>query len=241
MPASARLGHDVGMTIDPHVLVATREALHALAEHVLAADLHRRTGRIGLRAAPGGFATPVVDGDASRRRVRVDGTDVAVDEAGEERRVAVTTLRAAAELVGIDAGGPRDVYPLATPLDLDAPLPVDADAAALLAAWFDLSDRALVRLAELRPHDDVTVTQLWPEHFDLARSMGQANYGGSPGDADHPRPYLYVGPWNPPPGDERWNEPFGASLAWHETLDVDEAVAFLVDGHDRWAEIMPPG
>ena len=29
--------------------------------------------------------------------------------------------------------------------------------------------------------------QLWPEHFDLATSIGEVNYGGSPGDAGHDR------------------------------------------------------
>ena len=42
---------------------------------------------------------------------------------------------------------------------------------------------------------------LWPEHFDYAIVAGdeaagsRANYGGSPGDAEHDEPYLYVGPW----------------------------------------------
>ena len=54
------------------------------------------------------------------------------------------------------------------------------------------------------PDDDPTEAQLWPEHFDLALSIGpdggRANVGASPGDADHDAPYLYVGPWEPRPG-----------------------------------------
>ena len=43
--------------------------------------------------------------------------------------------------------------------------------------------------------------QLWPEHFDLATTIDEVNYGGSPGDDGHPLPYLYVGPWTPPEPD----------------------------------------
>ncbi|HEX4015576.1 MAG TPA: hypothetical protein VHX15_02480 [Frankiaceae bacterium] len=39
-------------------LAVTRDALHAISEHVLAAALFAGTGRIGLRVVPGGFATP---------------------------------------------------------------------------------------------------------------------------------------------------------------------------------------
>jgi hypothetical protein len=51
---------------------------------------------------------------------------------------------------------------------------------------------------------------LWPEHFDVAVTVDEVNYGISPGDAEHPLPYAYVGPWTPRAG-AFWNEPFGAS------------------------------
>ncbi len=90
----------------------TRHALHTVAEHVLAKARYLAVGRIGLAAAPGGFATPAFDG----RVVRVDGTDLVVDDAAGERRVPLTTLRAAGELVGVTPGMPHDVYRPATPL-----------------------------------------------------------------------------------------------------------------------------
>lgn len=42
----------------PDSLPATRDALHRLAEHVLAPARYAATGHIGLVPAPGGFATP---------------------------------------------------------------------------------------------------------------------------------------------------------------------------------------
>jgi hypothetical protein len=228
------------MTPDTDALVATRNGLHAVAEHVLAADLYRRIGKIGLRPTDGGFGTPPFDVDATSRRLRIDGTDLVVEQGDDVRRAPLSTVRAAGELAGIEPGGPAEVYALATPLDLDAPLSIDATSARLLADWFALTAAALDRLLVERPHDDATIAQLWPEHLDLAVSAGEANYGGSAGDGGHPLPYLYAGPWTPPSGDG-WNEPFGASLTWRDDLTVDDAVAFLVDRHDAWAAIRADG
>ena len=53
--------------------------------------------------------------------------------------------------------------------------------------------------------------QLWPEHFDAAVDLGaeaggrRATFGASPGDGEHPEPYLYVAPWSPPDDGELWN------------------------------------
>ena len=100
----------------------TRRALHAVAEHVLATARYRAVGRIGLAVAPGGFATPAFDG----RTISVDGAELAVADTAAERRVPLTTLRAAGELVGVTPGMPHDVYRPMTPLVLDAPLDIDA-------------------------------------------------------------------------------------------------------------------
>src|SRR4051794_3591050 len=43
------------LEFDVATLVSTRRALHALAECVLAADLYRHIGKIGLRPTTGGF------------------------------------------------------------------------------------------------------------------------------------------------------------------------------------------
>ena len=84
--------------------------------------------------------------------------------------------------------------------------------------------------------DDATESeaQLWPEHFDLATTIDEVNYGGSPGDDGHPLPYLYVGPWSlPDDGDPFWNEAFGASTTADASLTVEATVAFFESGRTR--------
>ncbi len=219
------------MPSGPDVLVATRLALHGVAEHVLAAALHGWNGRIGLRATPGGFGTPIVEVAGGARRVRVEGVDLVVEADGRTERAALTTLGAAADLVGlVEPGAPTGLYEIATPCDPEAPLVVDPAAASVLADWFALVDEALVRfVADVDAAGDEAVAQLWPEHFDLALTVDEVNYGGSPGDGDHPAPYLYVGPWSQPPH-PLWNEPWGVSWPASAVPDVGTAVAHLQEG-----------
>jgi hypothetical protein len=219
-----------GPGADP--LVRTRLALQSVAEHVLAPALHAATGHIGLRATPGGFGTPWIDGvGGGRRRLRVDGTDLVVEVGDGARRAPLTTVRAAADQAGIAPGAPAGVYPPATPLVPDAPLSLDPAAAHLLADWYALVDDALGALSAEAGPDQASAVQLWPEHFDLATSIGEVNYGGSPGDAGHDQPYLYVGPWSPPtPDGGYWNEGFGASLAVDQVPDAEGALAFFRRG-----------
>ena len=209
--------------VAPAVLVATRGALHAVAEHVLAAALHSWNGRIGLRATPGGFGTPVVPVAGVDRRVRVEGADLVVESGEHVDRRPLTTLAAAAALAGVGLGAPTGLYEIATPCDPDAPLAVDPDAATVLAGWFALVDGALGRFAPAE------VAQLWPEHLDVAVTVDEVNYGGSPGDDAHPAPHLYVGPWAVPAGD-LWNEPWGVSWPADAVTTVDAAVALLEQG-----------
>ena len=70
---------------DLDAYVSTREGWHTLAERVLAPARHAATGRIGLRAAPGGFTTPEFAGTT----VSVDGTDLVI--AGPEGSVSSLT------------------------------------------------------------------------------------------------------------------------------------------------------
>ena len=216
------------MEIDPATLVATRQALHAVAEHVLMAELHHHAGRIGLRAAPGGFATPLFPTAAGIERLRVDGTQAVRERDGKEvARAPLSTLGAVRRSLGVEVAAPTTVYPLVTEPDDETVLAVDLGAARLIAAVFAATDTALASLraeaaAEDRPRppgrrrrDDGSISraQLWPEHLDLALTIDEVNYGGSPGDAEHDAPYLYVGPWaRPLPEGGPWNEPFGASL-----------------------------
>ncbi len=81
-------------------------------------------------------------------------------------------------------------------------------------------------LADADPSLSPTPVQLWPEHFDLSIELGdqeagrRATYGASPGDEEHPEPYLYVATWNPPPEGPLWNATAftGAELAYAELI-----------------------
>jgi hypothetical protein len=214
-------------------LAATRAGLHRVAEHILTSALYRATGSIGLVSSPGGFRTPSFGTDA--RFLAVDGTELVVSGAAGTRRTPVTTVRAAAEFAGITPGAPAEVYQPATPLDLDAPLMIEPDAARLLAQWYGLGAQALSRLAAEIPGDQPGAPVLWPEHFDVGITAAGINYGASPGDDHIADPYLYVGPHDgPPPGDPAfWNAPFGAARTFGQAGTAAEAAAFFRDGRAR--------
>jgi hypothetical protein len=220
-------------------LESTRQSMHRLAEHVLSAARYAVDRRIGLRPAPNGIETPPFG--PTSRLVGLDGLEIVVGEAGPTgegvfRRAPVTTLRAAAEFVGIVPGAPREVYAPVTPLALDDPLAIDPAAERLLTAWFVLGDQALADLAATVPEDDPSPATLWPEHFDLAITAGPVSYGFSPGDQYSPTPYAYVGPHSGPPAggaEEFWNAPFGALRVLGEITTVEEALEFLLEGRRR--------
>jgi hypothetical protein len=209
-------------------LVATRVALHSMAEHLLAGDLWRRTGRLGLRRTPGGFGQPEHVVDGARRRLRIDGTRLAVLDGDVERWADLSTPTAAAAFADSRLGG-RDAVVPATRLHADEPLALDDEAAATIADWFELVETALEEVRRRHHELEPTLVQLWPEHFDLAFSMTEVNVGGSPGDALHDEPYLYVGPWAPVDG-ERWNEPWGMSLTASDVRSATDAVEFFETG-----------
>jgi hypothetical protein len=211
-------------------LVVTRTSLHAVAEHVLSMTRYAATGRIGLRPSPGGFTTPPF-GEPSQR-LAVDGVELVVFRGEAASRHELTTLGAAAAAAEVDLASWHGLYSAATPADPDLHLLVDRDAAGLIADWFALTARALSEVAHAHRKQEPSEAQLWPEHFDLALSVRRCNLGGSPGDAAHPEPYLYVGPWDPAPYVEAggfWNEPFGASLPWRADLNLAHAVAFFTE------------
>lgn len=217
-------------------LIETRLALQAVAEHVLCAARHQATGRIGLRASPGGFATPPFPSPHGERTLAVDGRSlVSRDDRGEER-MRLTTVHDAAVLAEIEPGAPTAVFTPTTPLEPDAALTIDAEAAAVLAGWWALVDDALAAFRDEHAAEELAETQLWPEHFDIATSVGEVNYGGSPGDGGHQLPYLYVGPWSPPePDGGFWNRPFGALVPASEITTADDALAFFREGRRRLA------
>lgn len=212
-------------------LVATRKALHRVAEHVLSAARKTATGHIGLVPSPGGFQTPKFAGDDGDRVVAVNGTDIEVRTSSGVRREPLTTVRAAATLAGIEPGFPWTTHPPATPVEPDDPLAVDAAAAQVLAGWFALGAEALARLARTAMDDQPGPAQIYPEHFDLGVVIGAVNYGVSPGDEAIPLPYLYVGPHDGvPAADAFWNASFGAYVTIEQVGSVEDASAFFEKG-----------
>ena len=199
--------------MDVQVLVATRRAWHAVGERLLAGPQYREHGTIRLRITPGGFGQ--VKGPW-----RVEGADLVGDGVRVPLRGTIADVAAAA---GIEPGVPEDLYSDHAELDVDDAIEVDPAAATELADWLARGELAL---RELSPD---TEPVLWPEHFDLGIQLDEVNYGISAGDAGHPRPYAYVGPWTLREG-PFWNAPFGALRAADELGDVRAVAAFLAEG-----------
>ena len=153
--------------------------------------------------------------------VRVDGTMIVVQRGEHEVWTPLTTLAAAASAIGVAL--PDDAP------DPDRPLAIDPVDSTLLARFFAFTELALAELRRWHIPDEPTIAQLFPHHFDLAITAREVNVGGSPGDADHDEPYLYVGPWNLAPH-PMWNESWGASKVWTDQTTVDEVLEFFEDG-----------
>ena len=218
----------------PESLAATRNALHSVAEHVLAPCRRLSTGRIGLRYTRGGFGTPFF---GAGRQIRLDAGELVIDHGEMEERAELTTLREAAAFVGIECGPPEDLYEPATSPDQEAPLEIDVDAAAWLGAWFGFACAVLEQVrADTGRDGQPSRVQLWPEHFDIAVELSdptgaiRAGYGASPGDARHERPYLYVVPWTACEG-PWWNATHfnGALLDLRALLGASDQRAAALD------------
>ena len=192
--------------------VTTREGLHALAEHVL----------VPAALPGGGPHRPAGD----RRRLRSASGRRAAGRGGGATSSTTATARPASPRSAtppVPRTSPSARRPRCTSR---SPTPTRTDRSASSPTAGQVVVRRLVHLRRrgpggggggAAPDDDPSEAQLWPEHFDLALSIGpegrRANVGASPGDADHDAPYLYVGPWEPRPGGI-WNEPWGASLGY---------------------------
>jgi hypothetical protein len=201
----------------PEQFIATREAMHQIAYFAVAPARHQAEARMGLRAAPGGFGTPEFNGQIAR----VEGTLLVHEQHGNVATQEISTVRDACEFFGHDY-----------------------EVSWFEGNWFNFGFAVLTRL---RGHgsagDDVSEAQLWPEHFDAAIEMGdeesgkRASYGASPGDVDHPAPYLYVAAWETVDrSDSFWNDPHfnGASLGYDALLESGDpagtALSFLTAG-----------
>ena len=213
----------------------TRESLRRLAAYVLAPARKAVNGKIGLRYTLGGFGTPFFGHD---RQLRVAGAVLVRQEGGEAAAEDITTLKAAAAFAGVelsdDPGVGSDLPGLGDP---GAPLTVDRTAADALGRWFGFAASVLEQFrAELKAAGtSASRIQLWPEHFDAGMNIEGVNFGCSPGDAEHPEPYVYVGPWNREGLEgEFWNASFGAVLPYADLLAVPDqreaALAFLRRG-----------
>lgn len=198
------------------------------------------SGHFGLRASPGGIATPAFGPEPETLRL----TSVClVREVGSESSglaLAGSTLSSLAAFAGADlddgfsAGGDMPAVG-----DADEPLELDAEELADLFSWFDLGWRVLdVVMAERTG----TTIQLWPEHFDVGTSLelgsGErdgVNLGFSPGDGFSDDAYVYVGPWGAarPGPSSFWNAPFGAVLPRSEVHEADDCLTFIRRGLER--------
>jgi hypothetical protein len=201
-------------TMDEHSLSVTRRSLHGVAELVLAGPQHRRGGGIQLRVVPGGFGT------VAWPDLRVDGESLVTHTGPLRLAGSYAELATAA---GVDASRLDDVYSGGPKVAVDEFIEVDPDAARLLEEAFARGDAALRALAP----DDMPI--LWPEHFDVGVTVGEVNYGVSPGDDAIPEPYAYVGPWNPQTGDF-WNAPFGAARLLTDLPDAAAIGEFFMTG-----------
>lgn len=191
--------------------VRTRDQMHGLAEGLIAGPQYRSAGTIRLAVYADGFGGAV--SPLSIRGIQFDWVDGSTSLAGTPRELA----RAA----GVDFGAPDGIYPGTGLPDAETTLAVDEAAAALIARSHHVGNQALRQLfAEQQP-------VLWPEHFDVAVSADDVNYGLSAGDGFHVTPYAYVGPWKPRTG-SFWNAPFGAAYPLNPDRDCADLVADVV-------------
>jgi hypothetical protein len=176
----------------------TRTALHEVAEAVVSAA-RKPENEIALRFTRGGFGTPFFEENGADCQVRIEG-----DELVRQRGTAET----------------REPLPAA----------VDPASTQALGDFYGFGCSVLEQLRADEVDGDSSLVQLWPEHFDLAVELGseaagqRATYGASPGDHDHPEPYLYVSVWTGDLSGDDWNATAfkGAELGYSQLLDVED-------------------
>ncbi|HET6653840.1 MAG TPA: hypothetical protein VFH10_14450 [Nocardioides sp.] len=205
------------MTNAPGSMGSTRRSLHGVAELVLAGPQYQRSGTIRLQATPGGFGTTRLP-ELSVRGDRLVGPD---GDVGLHGRTAAQVAAA----VGVAPHTPAGLYADGSGVSPDEPLSVDAETAAFLGDVFAVGNEALLAFV---PQETPV---LWPEHFDIAVSVDEVNYGVSPGDGWSSTPYAYVGPWSLPAGGF-WDAPFGAARPVTEETTVEQLVSFFREGRD---------
>jgi hypothetical protein len=199
--------------------VATRRQLRAVAESLIAGPQYRASGTIRLAVRPGGFTGVTIP-------LSVQGTELVWPNA---RTALAGTAQALAESAGVDLGPPDGVYPIVDPLSPDTVIDLDPAAADFVYRSHYAGGHAIKQvLPEQHP-------VLWPEHFDVAATEGEVNFGVSAGDDFHPMPYAYVGPWNVSDlsAGDFWNAPFGALTPLDPAHDMDILSEKIVDFFER--------
>ncbi len=201
---------------------ATRRQLRGVAESLIAGPQYRATGTIRLAVRPDGFAGVAIPLSVHGAQLVLPNDAVAL--AGP--------LSAIAEIAGVDAGPPEGLYDIVDALPPDAHLEIDTAAAEWIHRSHYAGGHAIKNvLPEQHP-------VLWPEHFDVAATEDQVNYGVSAGDDYHPMPYAYVGPWTTQTG-AFWNAPFGALLPLDPGHDVDALTSGIADFFERGRGELP--
>jgi hypothetical protein len=203
------------MSLD-ETYVATRRQLRGVAESLIAGPQYRAAGTIRLAVRPDGFAGVAVP-------LAVHGTQLVWPNGAAALAGPVRTL---ADTAGVDPGPPDGVYEVVDPLPVDAELDVDEAAADWLYRCHYAGGHAIKTvLPEAHP-------VLWPEHFDVAATEAEVNYGVSAGDDYHPTPYAYFGPWATRTG-PFWNAPFGAVYPLDAAHDVDVLATEITEFFQR--------
>ena len=212
----------------PIGLAPTRRSLHALARRILGPLRDRAQEHPGLRWTRGGFGTPFFGADS---QVRVELGDLVVESRFRERRAPITTLAAAADLIGFHLTGDETECEA-------APLEVDLDSARFIGNFLGFATNVLEQLrADVPPDYEPSRVELWPHSFTLLVEVGmehagrRAQFGASLGDKDHPEPYLFVTPLDVRPTGELWQAgPFaGAELSYTTLLAAPDQRACALD------------
>ncbi|MCX2930231.1 hypothetical protein ORI20_08090 [Mycobacterium sp. CVI_P3] len=193
-------------------VVTTRRQLHGIAESFIAGPQYRATGTIRLAVRPDGFCGTTLG-------IEVHGTTLVWPHGSVRLAGPVSAL---IEATGLDVGPPATVYDPVAALAPEAVIELDADAAEAIHRSLYAGGVAInTVLPDGHP-------VLWPEHFDVAASADEVNYGVSAGDDFHPLPYAYVGPWDyraSPRTGPLWNAPFGAVRGLDLAADLDALAA----------------
>lgn len=176
-------------------LAATRQSIHAVAELLIAGPQKLAIDTVRLRFADGAIR-PWAD---EFPRVTAAGLETSAGVLP-----LVGTIAGLARLAGIVPRTLTHVYRDGSGLGVEAELSVDPG---LARTVFDTYATGSAALADFAPEDERV---LWPEHFDLALTQREVNFGVVPGDEHLSTPYAYVGPWQARQG-PFWNVSFGAA------------------------------